>query len=423
MNCNILDFGAVADGVTLNTSAIQAAIDRCAESGGGRVTVPTGIFKTGTIWLRSKVEFHLEIGSELLASDNMDDYNETDAYEQNFDCLFEDWVGKHLIIAHEIENCAITGLGRINGNCQAFVTEEPSPEGKTYGWCHGVSRVKDAQRLRPGQLICFIESKNVKVFDVTIVNSPCWSCFLHGCEFVQIRGIRVKNPIWMLNSDGIDIDASRYVTVSDCIIETGDDAITLRGCEGRLKNKEMHCEYVTVTNCVLSTGICAFRIGVGTGVVRHARISNISIVRCCNVVELCTAYINKGGVDIEDVNFSNISAQNTDRCFKAFARNGAKIKNITLENIRSTSTTMNYLDCIEGEISNVNIRNVEIDYFDRATVMPESELAYRGNHLLSFKKATDITLDGITLRGTLNRVIEPIEIIDSEITDKRNCNF
>ena len=67
MNCNILDFGAVADGVTLNTSAIQAAIDRCAESGGGRVTVPTGIFKTGTIWLRSKVELHLEIGSELLA--------------------------------------------------------------------------------------------------------------------------------------------------------------------------------------------------------------------------------------------------------------------------------------------------------------------------------------------------------------------
>ena len=128
-------------------------------------------------------------------------------------------------------------------------------------------------------------------------------------------------------------------------------------------------------------------------------------------------------MDIEDVNFSNISAQNTDRCFKAFARNGAAIKNITLENIRSTSTTMNYLDCIEGEISNVNIRNVEIDYFDRATVMPESELAYRGNHLLSFKKATDITLDSITLRGTLHQVTEPIEIIDSEITDKRNCNF
>ena len=84
---------------------------------------------------------------------------------------------------------------------------------------------------------------------------------------------------------------------------------------------------------------------------------------------------------------------------------------------------MNYLDCIEGEISKVNIRNVEIDYFDRATVMPESELAYRGNHLLSLKKTTGVTLDGITLRGTLYGVAEPIEIIDSEAVTKRNCNF
>ena len=141
------------------------------------------------------------------------------------------------------------------------------------------------------------------------------------------------------------------------------------------------------------------------------------------MVELCTAYINTGGVDIEDVNFSNISAQNTDRCFKAFARNGAKIKNITLENIRSTSTTMNYLDCIEGEISNVNIRNVEIDYFDRATVMPESELAYRGNHLLSIIKANGVTLDGMSLKGTLYGVTEPVEIVDSSAVEKRNCNF
>ena len=115
------------------------------------------------------------------------------------------------------------------------------------------------------------------VNDISIVDSPCWSCYLLGCEGVQIRGIKVKNPIWMLNSDGLDVDSSRFVTISDCIIETGDDAITLRGCEHRVKNKNMHCEFVTVTNCVLSTGICAFRIGVGQGHIRHATISNIAI--------------------------------------------------------------------------------------------------------------------------------------------------
>ena len=97
MNTNILDYGAKGDGIALNTVAIQSAIDECATTGGGRITIPTGIYKSGTIWLRSNIELHLEMGAELLASDNMDDYNELDAYEQNFSVPREEWVGKHLI--------------------------------------------------------------------------------------------------------------------------------------------------------------------------------------------------------------------------------------------------------------------------------------------------------------------------------------
>ena len=178
------------------------------------------------------------------------------------------------------------------------------------------------------------------VADISIKDSPCWSLFLHGCEQVSVRGIRVSNPSWMLNSDGIDIDASRYVTISDCIIHTGDDAITLRACEGRLKNKNMHCEYVTITNCVLDTSICAFRIGVGVGTIKHARISNIVIERCCNAIQLCTSYSKSGKADIEDVNFSGISAYNTDRLIEAFAKNGAYVKNITIDNVRSTTCSI-----------------------------------------------------------------------------------
>ena len=423
MDTNILDYGSIADGVTLNTEAIQDAIDKCAERGGGRVTVPAGVYKTGTIWLRDNVELHLEAGAELLASDNMDDYNDLDAYEQNYGCIAEGWVGKHLIIAHEIDNCSITGFGRINGNCHAFVTEEKPTGKKFYGWCHGRSKLIDEKWMRPGQLVCFIESTNVNVRDITIVNSPCWSCFILGCERVQVRGIKVRNPIWMLNSDGIDIDASRYVTVSDCIIETGDDAITLRGCEHRIKNKDMHCEFISITNCVLSTGICAFRVGVGYGVIRHARISNITIPNCLNIVELCTAYNKSGKVDIEDVNFSGISAFNTDRCIRAFAFNNAKIKDITLENIRTTGTVMNYIDCVEGEIENFNLRNIEINYFDKSTDLPEDELEIRGNHLLSLKGASGVSLENVRLNGTLYGVEEPIEIADCDGLSKKGCNF
>ena len=100
----ITDYGAVADGVTLCTQNIQTAIDVCAAAGGGRVTVPAGTFVTGTIWLKSNVELHLSHGAVLKASENLADYNEPDAYEQNFSYPPEEWVGKHLILAVEVEN-------------------------------------------------------------------------------------------------------------------------------------------------------------------------------------------------------------------------------------------------------------------------------------------------------------------------------
>lgn len=423
MIANVLDFGAIVDGEVLCTVALQKAIDVCAASGGGRVLIPAGKYKIGTIWLRSHVELHLEPGAELIASENMDDYNALDAYEQNFNVISEGWVGKHLIIAHEIEDCAITGFGAVNGNLHAFVDRVDTPADKVYGWCHGVSKLKDAEKMRPGQLICFIECKNVRVQDITIKDSPCWSCFLHGCEYVQIRGIKILNPIWMLNSDGIDIDSSRYVNVSDCIIETGDDAITLRADEKRLKNKDLHCEYVTVTNCVLKTGICAFRIGVGTGVIRHARIHGIVIRGALNIVQLCTAYGEKGKADIEDVHFLDISAEHTDRLLQAFARNGAYIKSVSLENIRTTATVQSVAEVLEGSIRDITLRNVDVFYTDKSTDLVESQLAFRGNHLLNLHGAEDVTMENFCIHGSLCGVEEPIHIENCENLQKRNCNF
>ena len=423
MNTNVCDFGAIADGITLNTAAVQSAIDACAAAGGGRVTVPAGRYKLGTVWLRSRVELHLEMGAELFASENMDDYNETSAYEQNFGVPAEGWVGKHLILAHEVEDVAITGFGAVNGNLHAFVDRVDTPADKVYGWCHGRSELRDKERTRPGQLICFIECKNVRVQDISIVDSPCWSCFIHGCEYVQIRGIKILNPIWMLNSDGIDIDSSRYVTVADCIIETGDDAITLRADEARLKNKDMHCEYVTITNCVLKTGICAFRIGVGTGVIRHARICGVVIRGALNIVQLCTAYGERGRANIEDVHFSDISAENTDRLLQAFARNGAYIKNVSMENIRTTAAVQSAIEVIEGSIENLSLRNIEVCYADKSTALSENQYAFRGEHLLRLSGAKDVTLENLRLFGSLCGVEEPVRIENCEGLAKRNCNF
>ena len=106
---NVLDFGAKEN--VLATKSIQAAIDACSAEGGGRVIIPSGTYVCGTIWLKSNVELHLEMGAVLKASSDMDDYNDEDAYPQNYGVPVENWRGTHLIIALEAHNVAITGNG------------------------------------------------------------------------------------------------------------------------------------------------------------------------------------------------------------------------------------------------------------------------------------------------------------------------
>ena len=183
MNTNILDFGAKPDGKTLCTKEIQAAIDACASSGGGRVTVPAGNYVSGTIWLKSNVELHLEHNSVIRGSDDLDDYNAEDAYSQNFSSRNnEKWLGKHLVVAHECENVAITGGGTLDGNAEVFLGDVKPYS--AYCWRDGLRTAKDLVICRPGQLVCFIECKNVRVENITLTNQPCWGCFLHGCERV-----------------------------------------------------------------------------------------------------------------------------------------------------------------------------------------------------------------------------------------------
>ncbi len=419
--CSIKDYGAVADGVTINTQAIQAAIDACAALGGGRVTIPAGIYKTGTIWLKSHVELHLEMGATLLASDNTDDYNDLDAFEQNYrEVKSEGWVGKHLIIALEVTNTAITGLGTIDGNCYAFVDDAPTPF--LYKWRYGITSLKDEEAMRPGQLICFIECRNVTVTDITIRNSPCWSSYFLGCEFVTVRGIKVFNPMNMLNSDGIDIDTSRFVTVSDCIIVTGDDGITLRCCEQLVKNKDMHCEYITVSNCIIRSSVCGFRIGVGNGTIRHARLSGLTIDKASRMIEISTTFSNDCAF-IEDVNISDVSCTDTDRIVNIGARNGGTIRNITIENIRAEVTAQSPIWCGDGTLENINLRNIEMYVSERYAEMTPKHYAERGDYLLAVKNGCNISLDNVKIHGSFSEC-KGILVCDScENFVKKDCNF
>ena len=107
----ITEFGAVGDGVTLNTQAIQSAVDSCAASGGGTVVVPPGVFLTGTVFLKSRITLQLEAGAVLKGSPRITDYCADDAYPQNWPCAKEGWRGAHLLVAVNCEDVTVTGPG------------------------------------------------------------------------------------------------------------------------------------------------------------------------------------------------------------------------------------------------------------------------------------------------------------------------
>lgn len=360
MNTNILDFGAVAGTREVCTMAIQSAIDRCASSGGGKVTIPAGEFISGTIWLKSHVELHLEHGARLIASSNQDDYNKEDAYAQNYSCIREEWRGQHFILAIEETDVAITGSGIINGSGDCFFGE-PRRFSASY-WVQGYAMAKDKEKLRPGQLICFVECTNVKVENVTLKNNPCWGLFLHGCENVQVRGIKVLNPPHFANTDGIDIDTCKKVTVSDCIIDTGDDGIAIR-CDAKwLKKTDGICEHIVINNCSLASSACGIRIGVGKGMIRHVRISNLAVQRAGALFGLMTGFNGNGYAQISDIAIQNVSAEMVNHAFDITDGSEAGIHHISFADMRIESNYDTMIGTAKyGTISDVVFRDITLE--------------------------------------------------------------
>jgi hypothetical protein len=222
---DVKTYGAAGSGTTLDTAAIQRAIDAAAAAGGGTVYLPAGRFLSGAITLKSNVMLHLSPGAVLLGSTRMEDYKP-----------------KHLIYAQGVANVAMEGSGAIDGQGDAFFD-------------------KDLQPLpRPSPLIEIWDSRGISIRDITIRNAPAWSIHPKNCHDVKIRGSWLLNNLRAINSDGIDIDSSRNEIVSDSHIEAGDDCIVLKTTD-RGAPPIQPTENVTVTNCVLVSAASALKLG------------------------------------------------------------------------------------------------------------------------------------------------------------------
>lgn len=243
-NWCVTDFGATGDGRTDDASAIQKAIDRCSESGGGTVVFPAGkTFLAGPLHLKSNVNLHLEPNSMLLANPDESIYNES---------AFGDNRGEGMmwISGKDIENISISGTGTIDGNGVAFM-------GAELGDSYELKPVTDFDP-RP-HVLTLINARKVNISDVTVSNSAYWTIHLVGCYDVAISHISLLNNLKIRNGDGIDIDHSRKVRITGCFIESGDDCICLKN--RREFEQYGPCRDIVVTNCVMTSRSCAVKIG------------------------------------------------------------------------------------------------------------------------------------------------------------------
>ena len=328
LNCDIRSYGAVGDGAAMNTAAIQAAIDDCASHGGGRVTLSEGRYLCGFIALKSGVELHIERDAVLLGSTDAADYPEieTDFWLTEYAPRFNK---RCFIYAEDCEDVAITGRGAIDCQGEAYIEPLSRERAMHSHWPYARKPhpalpgdenvdpfIKNIRSYSPGRVVLFMGCKNVLVEDVTLRNSPAgWGYWICGCDRVYFHRAQILASVLYPNNDGIHINCSQNVSVSDCTIVCGDDGVVVRAYSAPL-GKDTPCEKVSVTNCNITSHSAGIRIGwYNDGVIRNCTFSNLTMTDSTTGIDLRlpnTPTEHRGSDQgfeatlVENLNFSDI---------------------------------------------------------------------------------------------------------------------
>ncbi len=291
---DVRDFGVSGHKDDDARLAIQAAIDACAAAGGGMVYLPPGEYTSGTLHLRSHVRVHLEAGATLYSSKDRNAFD------------------KHgLFYAEGVENITLEGRGTVHGQA-------------TYDW--RLHNIKDwyiypnqllaekagtpLMRSFPtpdsyGNLVLFVHCTDVHIRDLSFIDSPSWTMHLFGCDRLAIDGVYVstslKYGVW---ADGIDPDGCKDVCISNCTIETGDDALVFYSSSSY--GPARACENITVTNCRLSSASSALKFCDGN----QKAIRNVVIDNCVITNSNCgIAFMVFDGGVLENVVMTNLTIE------------------------------------------------------------------------------------------------------------------
>lgn len=310
---NILNYGAIADGMTLNSAAINNAISECAKQGGGTVLIPRGSFVTGPIMLKSNINLHLAEGALVIFTPDFDQYPLVVSTFEGVEAAR----CQSPVTAENIENIAITGKGIMNGNGyywrpvrrdkltesewkahlkkyggvlsedqKTWYSSAKALKGfndKTIGKLAGGKKLSDFEDvkdfLRPNMIRIF-NCKNVRIQDVTFENSPAWTTHIQFSEHITIKNLTVKNPWYGQNTDALDLESSKNALVEDCHFDTGDDGICIKsGRDEEGRRKGMPTKDVIVNNCVVYHAHGGFVVGSEmSGGVNNMFVSNCTFI-------------------------------------------------------------------------------------------------------------------------------------------------
>jgi len=290
---NIKDFGAIGDGIALNTIAVQRAIDHSSESAGGVVRIPAGRYVIGTVQIKSNVTLSLDHGAQLLGSQDMKDYP-TDklrpAREGNSECL---------LYAEDATNIRFEGLGVIDGrgSREAF-PRRSGPGGRDN---------------RP-RLIRFENCSQLTFSGLTYKNPAFWGIHLVDCKDVHITGVTLQMRDNNSNNDGFDLDGCENVLLENSEIHSHDDAICL-------KSSLNPCRNIVVRNCNVSSVTAALKFGTSSS----GGFINVSVSNC-HFFDCPMGGIKLQSVDggrMENVTVSRIVMDNVGSRFSSAWATGA----------------------------------------------------------------------------------------------------
>lgn len=309
---NITKYGAVPDGHQLNTRFIQNAIDDCSKKGGGIVQVPSGLWLTGPIVLKSNVNLNLAVGSTLLFTKDKTQYPLVKANWEGYDQMRN----QSPISAEGATNIAITGKGIIDGNGDGWrmvkkdkLTESQwkklvasggivSKDGRLWMPSEGFAKgqdMKDPGRITPDRdeahyqsikdflrpnLLVLTKCDKILLEGVTFQNSPAWNLHPLMSSNITVRNIQVKNPWYAQNGDGIDLESCRNVLIENSVFDVGDDGLCIksgRDADGRAR--AMPTQDVIIRGCTVYASHGGFVVGSEmSGGAKNIYVSNCTFV-------------------------------------------------------------------------------------------------------------------------------------------------